>query len=105
MVGDGSTSASILVHEARMNADNPSPAISVVVPVRNEAGNVGPLVAEIEAACAAFPSFEVVYVNDGSTDATAVVLGELQAKRPWLRHIRHAASCGQSCAVRTGVRA
>jgi glycosyltransferase involved in cell wall biosynthesis len=79
--------------------------VSVVVPVRNEAGNVGPLVAEIEAACAALPSFEVVYVNDGSTDATANVLRDLQATRAWLRHIMHAKSCGQSCAVRTGVRA
>lgn len=86
-------------------ADGPAPSVSVVVPVRNEAGNVAPLVAEIEAACAAFPSFEVIYVNDGSTDATGEVLRELAATRPWLRPLRHASSCGQSCAVRSGVRA
>ncbi|WP_371875791.1 glycosyltransferase family 2 protein [Alsobacter metallidurans] len=82
-----------------------SPRISVVVPVRNEAGNVGPLVAEIEAACARLGVFEVVYVNDGSTDATEGALVDLMATRPWLRQIRHARSCGQSAAVRSGVRA
>lgn len=83
----------------------PQPVVSVVVPVRNEAGNVAPLVAEIEAACAPKGPFEVVYVDDGSTDATPSVLADLRSTRPWLRQIRHARSCGQSAAVRTGVRA
>jgi dolichol-phosphate mannosyltransferase len=78
------------------------PAVSVVVPVRNEAGNVAPLVAEIEAALTG-RTFEIVYVNDGSTDSTQAELLALMAERPWLRQIRHQASCGQSAAVRTGV--
>ena len=45
-----------------MSVQTDAPAVAVVVPVRNEAGNVKPLVAEIVAACAAFPSFEVIYV-------------------------------------------
>ena len=45
------------------------PACRVVVPVRNEAGNIAPLVAEIAAALARHGSFEIIYVNDGSTDA------------------------------------
>jgi glycosyltransferase involved in cell wall biosynthesis len=81
------------------------PRISIVVPVRNEAGNVAPLVAEIEAACAALVPFEVVYVDDGSTDATRAELAAAAATRPWLRLVAHGASCGQSAAVRTGVRA
>ena len=48
-------------------------------------------------------SFELVYVNDGSTDATETALNTLKAERPWLRQIKHASSCGQSAAVRTGV--
>lgn len=79
-----------------------APAVSVVVPVRNEAGNVAPLVAEIAAALAG-RSFEVIYVNDGSTDATAAELQALQAQYPWLRQVRHAQSCGQSAALRTGM--
>ncbi len=78
-----------------------TPAVTVVVPVRNEAGNVAPLVAEIAAALKA--DFEIVYVNDGSSDATETELRGLMASRPFLRQIRHAASCGQSAAVRTGV--
>jgi dolichol-phosphate mannosyltransferase len=78
------------------------PEISVVVPVRNEAGNVVPLVAEIAAALRGC-SFEVVFVNDGSTDETEARLLALMAERPWLRQIRHRESCGQSAAVRTGV--
>ena len=78
------------------------PEISVVVPVRNEAGNVAPLVAEIAAALAG-RAFEIVYVNDGSTDATEAELRGLMAQYPWLRQIRHEKSCGQSAAIRTGV--
>ncbi|KRE13911.1 dolichol-phosphate mannosyltransferase [Bosea sp. Root381] len=81
-----------------------TPVISVVVPVRNEVGNVGPLLADIEKACEPLGAFEVVYVNDGSSDGTAAALAELEASRPWLRIVTHAQSCGQSAAVRSGVR-
>lgn len=82
-----------------------APAVSVVVPVRNEAQNVGPLVDEIAAALNGRWPFEVVYVNDGSSDDTEAELTRLQGARPWLRQIKHAVSCGQSAAVRTGVAA
>jgi dolichol-phosphate mannosyltransferase len=81
-----------------------NPAISVVVPVRNEAGNIAPLVAEIAAALQG-RAFEIVYVDDGSRDATADELRGLMAQYPWLRQIRHAQSCGQSATVRSGVAA
>jgi glycosyltransferase involved in cell wall biosynthesis len=80
----------------------PAPAVSVVVPVRNEAGNVAPLVDEIAAALAS-RAFEIVYVNDGSTDATEAELTSLMRTRPYLRQIKHQVSCGQSAAVRSGV--
>lgn len=83
---------------------SPQPLLSVVVPVRNEQGNIAPLVADIEKACATIGAFEVVYVNDGSTDGTAAALAELAAAKPWLRIVTHARSCGQSAAVRSGVR-
>ena len=81
------------------------PAVSVVVPVRNEADNIAPLVAEISSALTGRCAFEVVYVNDGSTDGTEAALARLMNERSWLRQVKHAASCGQSAAVRTGVAA
>jgi dolichol-phosphate mannosyltransferase len=81
---------------------NDRPAVSVVVPAKNESGNIAPLVAEIAAALQG-RDFEVVYVNDGATDATEQELRELMRERPWLRQIRHERSCGQSAAIRTGV--
>ena len=83
----------------------PEPAVSVVVPVRNEAGNVRPLADEIAAALNGRRSFELIYVNDGSTDGTEAALAALKAERTYLRQIKHAVSCGQSSAVRSGVAA
>jgi dolichol-phosphate mannosyltransferase len=82
-----------------------APRVSIVVPVRNEAGNVLPLLGEIEAACAGLAPFEVIYVDDGSSDATRAELAAARAERPWLRVLSHPESCGQSAAIRTGVRA
>lgn len=86
-------------------AVTPPVRLSIVVPVRNEAGNIGGLVAEIEAACAGLAPFEVVYVDDGSTDGTQAALDAARRGRPWLRVLRHATSAGQSAAVRSGVAA
>jgi dolichol-phosphate mannosyltransferase len=79
--------------------------VSIVVPVRNEAENVAPLIAEIMAALDGRWAYEIIYVNDGSTDATPARLAALMKQRENLRQIRHAASAGQSAAVRSGVRA
>jgi dolichol-phosphate mannosyltransferase len=79
--------------------------VSIVVPVRNEAENVAPLIAEITAALDDRWAYEIIYVNDGSTDATAERLAAIMTARGNLRQIRHATSSGQSAAVRSGVRA
>jgi dolichol-phosphate mannosyltransferase len=76
-----------------------------VVPVRNEAGNIGPLITEIAAALDGRWVYEIIYVNDGSTDATGERLAVIMKARGNLRQILHAASSGQSAAVRSGVRA
>jgi dolichol-phosphate mannosyltransferase len=81
------------------------PAVSVVVPVRNEARNIAPLVTEIAKALNGKWPFEVVYVDDGSSDATEVELQQLITQHAWLRRVRHKQSCGQSAAVCTGVAA
>jgi glycosyltransferase involved in cell wall biosynthesis len=81
------------------------PAVSVVVPVRNEEHNIGPLIDEIDSALGKQWSYEIIYVNDGSSDATGERLLERMKTRSNLRQIRHEKSAGQSAAVRTGVRA
>ena len=80
-------------------------AVSIVVPVRNEAENVAPLIAEIVDAIGGRWAFEIIYVDDGSTDATAERLAAAMKQRGNLRQISHATSSGQSAAVRSGVRA
>src|SRR6202035_3756646 len=80
-------------------------SVSIVVPVRNEADNVSPLIAEIAAALDGRWAYEIIYVNDGSTDATAERLAAVMKERRNLRQLSHATSSGQSAAVRSGVRA
>jgi dolichol-phosphate mannosyltransferase len=79
--------------------------LSVVIPVRNEAPNIAPLVAEIRAALDGRLDYEIVYVDDGSSDGTAAEIAALARDFPRLRLLRHKASCGQSTAIRSGVKA
>ena len=76
------------------------PSVSIVVPVRNEADNIAPLIEEITAALDGRWAYEIIYVNDGSTDATGERLVGIMAQRDNLRQLRHAKSGGQSAAVR-----
>jgi dolichol-phosphate mannosyltransferase len=88
-----------------MSSSTTAPTVSIVVPVRNEADNVAPLADEIVAALDGRWVYEIVYVDDGSSDATAERLAAMMARRRNVRQIRHEKSSGQSAAVRTGVRA
>ena len=81
------------------------PALSVVVPVFNEEGNVAPLVDEIVAALRGRIDFEIVYVDDDSKDGTLARLQALKADVPELRILRHLSNSGQSTATRNGVKA
>ena len=76
--------------------------ISVLVPVMNEAGNIIPLVDEI---CTAFKGrrFEIIYIDDASTDGTAAELSDLLKTVPQLRVLRHEIRSGQSAALWSGL--
>src|SRR3546814_1688661 len=87
-----------------------APLLSVVVPVFNEQDNVAPLVREIVAALRGRApedggDFEIVYVDDHSSDGTLAALRGLKSEVPELRVLRHVAQSGQSTAIRTGVKA
>jgi dolichol-phosphate mannosyltransferase len=82
----------------------PTPDLSVVVPVHDEVENVESLIVEIEAALAG-RNFEIVYVDDGSADATGERLTTLAETHPGLRTVTHPSCRGQSAAIATGVAA
>ncbi|HEY6644453.1 glycosyltransferase family 2 protein [Povalibacter sp.] len=80
--------------------------ISVVIPVCNEEENVGSLAREVSQALAGFRRFEIIFVDDGSTDGTAAAVLAAQVQGiPELRLLRHSKRSGQSAAVHDGVRA
>jgi len=79
--------------------------LSVVVPVLNEAENIAPLISEIRESLDGRLEYEIVYVDDGSDDATPKVLSEIKPSCPRLRVLRHKTKCGQSTAISTGVHA
>lgn len=82
-----------------------SVALSVIVPVKDEAENVGPLAREIAAAVAGEEAAEIIFVDDGSSDGTAEALTALKPELPMLRVLQHERNLGQSRGIRTGVRA
>jgi dolichol-phosphate mannosyltransferase len=79
--------------------------LSIVIPARNEAENVIPLVGEIRASLDGQVTYEIIYVDDGSDDATSMEIMRLAAGNSDLRLLRHARSYGQSAAIRSGVEA
>ena len=78
--------------------------LAVVVPVFNERDNIPPLLAEIASALRGRIDFEIIYVDDDSTDDSVAVLTAAKAQYPELRVIRHLSRSGQSTAVWNGVR-
>lgn len=79
--------------------------LSVVVPLRNEADNVLPLIEEIHAALQGQAEFELLCVDDGSSDETPARLALARTRFPRLRTLRHRQPCGQSTAIASGVSA
>lgn len=79
--------------------------VSLVIPMYKEEENVRPLVEESARALSSFSDFEIVVVDDCSSDNTFDRLVEMQAEIPQLRVLRHEKNAGQSVAVINGVKA
>jgi glycosyltransferase involved in cell wall biosynthesis len=79
-------------------------SLSIVVPVKDEAGNVAKLAREIAAALEQEAEFEIIFIDDGSNDGTSEELLALRPELP-VRILVHGRNLGQSRALRTGVRA
>ncbi len=82
-----------------------SPQLSIVIPAHDEAAALPGLVAEIIAVLQPVMPFEIVIVDDGSSDASWAWLCAAAAAEPRLRGLRHPRRCGQSAALLTGIRA
>ena len=79
-----------------------TPTISIVIPAKNEAENIRPLITEIQTAMAARDDYELIYIDDGSTDGTWNELLTLSESNPHLLLVRHQQSVGQSIAILSG---
>ena len=79
--------------------------VSIVIPVFNEAGNIGQLVSETFSVVPAGILGEVIVVDDASSDGSVAEIEALLSAHPALRLLRHPANLGKSAAIRTGVRA
>lgn len=82
-----------------------TPDISVVIAVKDEVHAIGRLVREITGVMGGGANYEIVVVDDGSTDGTADALLDLRVSEPRLSVLQHRRNYGQSAALRTGVRA
>lgn len=82
-----------------------APRLTVVAAVLNEAENIRPVCVEMASALAGLSPYEVVFVDDGSTDGTVAALMAARDVLPQLRVISHDHRCGKSAALRTGIEA
>lgn len=84
------------------------PLLSVVIAVHNEAGNVMPLAGEVARALEGAPQiaeqYEIVFVDDGCTDSTALEIRHLMTADARIRLVVHEHRTGLSAAIRSGVR-
>lgn len=78
-------------------------SLSVVIPVKDERDNIAPLAAELREALGGFADWEVVFVDDGSTDGTPRELDELAAADGHFKVVRLARNYGQSAATQAGL--
>src|SRR5688572_3337898 len=88
------------------STQHPAPRVdvSILVPAKDEADNLAPFMEQAAAAFAADPGtrYEVVVIDDGSTDDSARILRELETRHDFLRVARHRSQRGIADALRTG---
>lgn len=82
---------------------NPPPDISVVLPAHNEAGNIGPMAMALASILKPFGRFEIIFVDDGSSDGTLAAI-RIAASDPSVRYLSFTRNFGHQAALRAGLR-
>jgi glycosyltransferase involved in cell wall biosynthesis len=85
----------------------PQPRISILIPAYNESGNIAPLLGELSATLAGLPDYDftILFVDDGSTDATAALLEQAAAADPRIGVIELSRNFGKEMALTAGLQA
>jgi dolichol-phosphate mannosyltransferase len=81
------------------------PELSIVLPAHNEVENIAPMVAALKTIAAPLGRFEIILVDDGSTDGTLAVIRAVAADEPCVRYIAFTRNFGHEAALRAGLRA
>src|SRR5262245_31489280 len=82
----------------------PPPDFSIVLPAHNEAANVAPMVAALREVMAPLGRFEIVYIDDGSSDGTLAALRAAAAADRAVRYVSFTRNFGHEAALRAGLR-
>lgn len=77
--------------------------LSVVVPIMNEEGNIGNLIERVAQSLVNVPDYELIFVNDGSTDQTLNVIKEFSGKNRKIKYISFSRNFGHQSALRAGI--
>lgn len=84
--------------------NEPVPDISVVLPAHDEAGNIAPIAAALERVLKAFGRYEIIFVDDGSSDGTLTAIRTAAAGNPSIRYLSFTRNFGHQEALRAGLR-
>ncbi len=87
-------------------SDKPDLAISVIIPSYNEESDIHSTISDcLSYLRGRFPSYEIIVVDDGSTDSTKILLQNLCTEEPSVKRITHTINRGKGASVRDGIRA
>jgi dolichol-phosphate mannosyltransferase len=83
---------------------NPAPDISIVLPAHNEAGNIAPMAAALAGILRPHGRFEIIFVDDGSSDSTLATIRAAAESEPAIRYLSFTRNFGHQAALRAGLR-
>ena len=77
--------------------------ISIVVPIMNEAGNIAHLIEKLRNVLSKYEDYEIIFVDDGSTDETLSIIKDLKNKIPQINFLSFSRNFGHQNALKAGL--